>query len=195
MPAQPSLSRSSLLETFRGRESQTTLPRNVLSGEERGRDSCIRRLPFLAFLAIFRAPSLQYRCYFVVFNRRAKARTKRARSAEHARRGRVRCQLFISAPSPFTSVPRSSLAWRFSLLAWKTRKLTPVLQAIMCPDECKGSKGTVLTNSWFMLQRFLQRRSCKKECEWGCRNDSDCCLYKNTGRNGRCRSYNNWPQG
>ena len=103
-------------------ESQTSLPRNVPSDEERGRDDCIRRLPFLAFLAVFCAPSLQYRCYFVAFDRRAKASAKRARNAEHARRRKVRSQLFLSAPSPVASVPRSSLAWHVSLRAWKTRK-------------------------------------------------------------------------
>lgn len=100
MPAQPSLPRSYLLETFRGRESQTSLPRNAPSGDEGGRDGCIRSLPFLAFLAVFRAPSLQNRCYFVASHRRAKARAKRARSAEDALRRKVRCDLFISC-SPF----------------------------------------------------------------------------------------------
>ena len=110
----------------RVRESQSSLPRNAPSRDEGGIDGCIRRLPFLASLAVFRAPSLQNKCCFVAFHRRAKARAKRARNAEHAGRGKVRCQLFLSAPSPVLSVPRSSFAWRFPFCSPEKRgKITP----------------------------------------------------------------------
>ena len=48
-------------------------------------------------------------------------------------------------PSRVSRAPRSLGTFLYS--PEKRGKITPFLQAIVCPDECKGSKGTVLTNS------------------------------------------------